>query len=104
MDPDDDDFAQKPKFLKKRLTNPVLSNQRLQMLNGNRWKGNGLPLFGFRPTKTSKQKRALLRADLCIECDICPTNPSLHNMFIAYFKCDNVECECEVEEPDCLCL
>ena len=36
-------------------------------------------------------------------CNICPTNPLLHNMKRAYFKCDNTDCECAVEEPDCLC-
>ena len=39
-----------------------------------------------------------------VTCNICPTNPFLHNMSRPYFKCDNVECECEVEETDCLCL
>ena len=37
-------------------------------------------------------------------CNICPVNPSFHNMSRKYFKCDNKDCECEVEEPDCVCL
>ena len=36
-------------------------------------------------------------------CNICPANLLLHNMTRTYFKCDNVECECSVEESDCMC-
>ena len=37
-------------------------------------------------------------------CNICPVNPSFHNMPRKYFKCDNTDCDCEVEEPDCVCF
>ena len=39
-------------------------------------------------------------------CNICPVNPSLsfHNMPRKYFKCYNTDCDCEVEEPDCVCF
>jgi len=39
-----------------------------------------------------------------VTCDICPTNPMFHNMRRIYFNCDNKECDCEVEDPDCLCV
>ena len=39
-----------------------------------------------------------------VTCDICPINPFFHNMRRGYFKCDNADCECEVDEPDCFCL
>jgi len=37
-------------------------------------------------------------------CNICPVNPSFHNMPRKYFKCDNTDCDCEVEQPDCVCF
>ena len=37
-------------------------------------------------------------------CNICPVNPSFHNMPRKYFKCNNTDCDCEVEEPDCVCF
>ena len=39
-------------------------------------------------------------------CNICSVNPSFHNMPRKYFKCDNADCncDCEVEEPDCVCF
>ena len=39
-------------------------------------------------------------------CNICPVNPSFHNMprKLLYFKCDNTDYDCEAEEPDLVCF
>ena len=37
-------------------------------------------------------------------CNMCPVNPSFYNMPQKYFKCDNTDCDCELEEPDCVCF
>ena len=39
-------------------------------------------------------------------CNICPVNPSFHehDMPRKYFKCNNTDCDCKVEEPACVCF
>ena len=97
-------------FFRSSLVNPLLCYQKFQLQNFKRRKVErewSAPIWfqtykDFEKEKSGLTGRFMHKGTNKVTCDICPTNPFLHNMSRAYFKCDNVECE--VEEADCLCL